>query len=314
MMCSSKIVKAVKPYAFGGKSSFKQQPYDAWVTMDGKIANTHYPPRCLHGLVYKHSLIAFRQNKQEARLRFIEPVSLYFDTFPDYVRYEIIPMIWDCWPMYFDRVVDWLRKYHVKTAIFTSSQTAEKMREVLPSMNILSIPEGINVKPYRQGDLLVNRSIDLLEYGSMERNFFHGLMAGINHVNRSNANGCMDSFEQLVDTISKSKVTIALPRCDTAPEMTGGIETLTQRFWECMLSRTVLLGHAPKELIDLIGYNPVVDLDRNKPKQQVRDIVGHISDYQELVDKNRETALKIAPWEIRMKRVMEWLESLGYCI
>ena len=77
-------------------------------------------------------------------------------------------------------------------------------------------------------------------------------------------------------------------------------------------SRTVLLGRAPKELIELIGYNPVIVLDKNHPDEQVRDIVNHISDYQELVDKNREMALRMAPWEIRMKKIMTWLESLGY--
>ena len=94
--------------------------------------------------------------------------------------------------------------------------------------------------------------------------------------------------------------------------MAAGIETLTQRFWEGMLSRTVLLGRAPKELIDLVGYNPVVTLDKEHADEQVRDIVEHISEYQDLVDKNRETALRMAPWEIRMKQIMEWLEGLGY--
>ena len=79
-----------------------------------------------------------------------------------------------------------------------------------------------------------------------------------------------------------------------------------------MLSRSVLLGRAPKELIDLVGYNPVVTLDKEHSDEQVRDIVEHISEYQDLVNKNRETALRMAPWEIRMKRVMEWLEGLGY--
>lgn len=307
-----KFVKAVEPYAFNGKPSFKQQPYDAWVTVGGKTAESHYPPKFLHGLAYNFALPSWERKLSEARLRFVEPVSLSFDTFPDYIRYEIIPMVWDCWPMYFEKMVNWLRKYRVRTAIFTSSQTAERMRELFPNMNILSITEGIDVMPYHQGEVLVGRSIDLLEYGSMERNFFHDLVVGINHVNRGNANGCMDTFGQLTNTISNSKVTIALPRCDTAPEMTGNIETLTQRFWECMLSRTVLLGRAPKELVDLIGYNPVIDLDKNNPDHQVREIVGHISDYQKLVDKNREIALKMAPWEVRMKKVMDWLGRLEY--
>lgn len=307
-----KLIRAVRPYAFRGKPSFKQQPYDAWVAIGGKTAEAHYPPTFLHGLAYQYSFASFGRKQSEARLRFIEPVSLSFDTFPDYMRYEIIPMVWDCWPMYFEKVVRWFQRYRVRTAIFTSSQTAERMRKVFPSMNILSVTEGISTKSYHAGEPLADRSIDLLEYGSMERNFFHYHVEGVNHVNRENANGCMDTFEQLASTMSHAKITIALPRCDTAPEITGGIETLTQRFWECMLSRTVLLGRAPKELLDVVGYNPVIDLDRKNPAKQVRDIVRHISDYQELVDKNHEVALEKASWEIRMKRAMEWLGSLGY--
>ncbi len=308
------LVKAVKPYAFDGKPSFKQQPYDAWEAIGGETAEAHYPPKFLHGLVYKYSLPFWERKHSEARLRFIEPVSMSFDTFPDYMRYEIIPMIWDCWPMYFEKIVHWLRKYRVRTAIFTSSQTADRMKAEFPDMNILAVTEGINTQYYHAGEALVDRSIDLLEYGSMERNFFCELVSGIKHVNRSNANGCMDSFKQLTDTMSHAKVTIALPRCDTAPELTGDIETLTQRFWECMLSRTILLGRAPKELVDLIGYNPVIALDRNHPEAQVRDIVAHAEDYQGLVDKNREVALAVAPWEMRMQQVREWLVVLGYKI
>lgn len=312
MAYKKSFIYVVCPYAFQGKPSFKQQPYDAWVNVGGKIATPHYPAKIFHGLAYKCDFPSIGKRKGEARLRFVEPVSLTFDTFPDYIRYEIIPMIWDCWPKYFDKVARWLHKHQIKTAIFTSSQTATRMQEIFPKMNILAITEGIDIQPYHAGNDLSDRSIDLLEYGSIMRNFFHHHVAGIKHINRENANGCMDSFNQLLNTMADAKVTISLPRCDTATEETGGIETLTQRFWEGMLSRTVLLGRAPKELIELIGYNPVIVLDKNHPDEQVRDIVNHISDYQELVDKNREMALRMAPWEIRMKKIMTWLESLGY--
>jgi hypothetical protein len=176
----------------------------------------------------------------------------------------------------------------------------------------LTITEGIDVTKYKAGIDLANREIDLLEYGSVQRNFFREYIDGITHMNRKNENGRLSTKEKLIESISSSKVCIALPRCDVDAEFTGGIETLTQRFWEGMLSRCVLLGRAPKELIDLIGYNPVVNLDRDKAKEQVINILTNINDYQELVNKNRETALKMAPWEIRMKKVKNWLQELDY--
>lgn len=109
------------------------------------------------------------------------------------------------------------------------------------------------------------------------------------------------------ERIVNAKVTIAVPRCDVVPICH---ETLTQRYWECMLSRMVMVGRAPKELTDFIGYNPVIDIDYNNLYGQIKDITSNIERYQPLVDRNRETALRLAPWELRMREVKEWLEKM----
>ena len=106
-----------------------------------------------------------------------------------------------------------------------------------------------------------------------------------------------------------TKVTICLPRSMTHPDLAGGVETLTQRYWEAMLSRIVIVGHCPQELMDIVGYNPCIEIDAANPVKQIKEIVNNISDYQSLVDHNRETALRYAPWELRMKEVKEWLEK-----
>ena len=109
-----------------------------------------------------------------------------------------------------------------------------------------------------------------------------------------------------------AKVTKALPRSMTQPEIAGDIETLTQRYWENMLSRMVMVGHAPQELIDIIGYNPVIEIDTTNPILQITNILMHIEDYQELVDRNRAAALKHGDWRLRMRDVMLWLAECGY--
>ncbi len=110
--------------------------------------------------------------------------------------------------------------------------------------------------------------------------------------------------EQLHEAMGDAKITIALPRSMTQLEVAGDIETLTQRYWENMLSRIVMVGHAPQELVDPIGYNPVIELDKENFTEQIFDILAHIENYQELVDKNRETALQLGDWTLRMKEVM----------
>ena len=68
----------------------------------------------------------------------------------------------------------------------------------------------------------------------------------------------------------------------------------------------------PQELIDIIGYDPVVHLDLNHANDQILDILEHIDEYQKLVDKNREMALKHGDWKQRIHQMMEVLEKLGY--
>lgn len=305
---NSKIVRAVAPYA----SNFKASAYKAWVAAGGATAKAHYPCRLLHGLAYRVDLPTIAESRHEARLRFVEPVSINFDTFPDTIHHEIIPMIWDCWPQYRPMVEHWIRKHRVNAVVFTSSQTADYFRNKCKDINVFCITEGIDTSLYQAGPPLKNRTFDLLEYGSIKRNFFHHQVEGVKHVSRANANYLIDTFEHLTDTLSDSKIAITLPRCDTEPEVAQGVETLTQRYWEVMLSGCVPLGRAPKELVDLLGYNPVINLDREHADGQVMGIIHNIDEYQPLVDRNRETALRMAPWEIRMKQVMEWLKLLGY--
>ena len=109
----------------------------------------------------------------------------------------------------------------------------------------------------------------------------------------------------------RDKVTITLPRSMTQPEVAGDIETLTQRYWECMFSRMVMVGHAPQELVDFIGYHPVIELrDDISAEELIADVLENIEIYQSLVDKNRETAEKLGSWNVRMKWLMNELDDL----
>ena len=340
-----KTVRAVAPYTHPGFLNFKTAPYEAWKKLGGQTAKAHYPSKAFHRLAFQHELPTLWKNKKEARLRFVEPVSISFDSFPDYARYEIIPFVWDFWPRYFEKMCQWLKRHQVQTAIFTSSQTTERMQQRFPTMNIMYCPEAVDTTLYQEGTPLKDREIDLLEFGrgshlnvnlngngdenendngNENENDNENENENDNGNENENENGRLHyvctkvngkftyTNKQLYKVMGNAKVTIALPRNLTQPKVAGDIETLTQRYWECMLSRMVMLGHAPKELTNLIGYNPVIELDKDHANEQILDILAHINDYQELVDKNRETALSIGNWSLRMRDVMEWLQKCGY--
>lgn len=307
-----KKISAVSPYLYKG-INFKHHPYEAWIKMGGRMAETHYPFRMLHGLVFRYNFPSIALSKKEARLRFVQPVSIKFDTFPDYCFYEIIPFIWDCWPYYFELTCNWLQKHKVKTALFTSSQTAERMQERFPKMNILFVPEGIDVSEYGEGKPLNQRTNLLYEIGQGKRCFLKSQYPQeYERLSSLPVDGLIPDKKSYIDVLCNAQVSVTFPRCDLMPEETGDIETLTQRYWEAMLTRSVIVGRAPKELTNLIGYNPVIDLDKKNPIGQIEDILAHIDDYQDFVDKNRQVALEKGEWQVRMREVAKWLTSCGY--
>ncbi len=309
-----KPLRAVAPYVHPGFLNFKMAPFEAWKGNGGMTLEGRYPPRLLHGAAFRWELPSLWRSKKEARLRFVEPVSISFDTFPDYTRYEIVPMVWDCWPCYFDKTCEWLRKHKVRTAVFSSRQVAERMRRVFPDMDIVWCAEAVDGAVYQKGKPLEDRTIDLLEFGRSNTrvvDFAKMKQAdSLSHVCTRQNGKFIYTNEQLYRAMGEAKVTIALPRSMTDPDVAGGVETLTQRYWECMFSRMVMVGHAPQELVDFIGYNPVIELrDDMAATDQILDVLEHIGDYQALVDRNRRVAEEKGTWGVRMKWLMERLSE-----
>lgn len=315
-----KLIRAVAPYHHPVGINFKDAAYRAWAQAGGLTAPAHYPWRWLHHWAFRHELPRICHGGGEARLRFVEPVSVHFDAFPDYARHEIVPMVWDCWPRYFEPTARWMERHDVRTAIFTSRDTAERMRRRLAGVDILWCPEAVEAPRYPEGKPLAERGIGVLEFGrGTEGVITLRLPAAVRHVRTKVDGRFVYTDTQLRQAMADARVTITLPHSITNPEFSGGLETLTQRYWECMLARMVMVGHAPRELVDLIGYNPVVEIPVDKHASEaytarILDILAHPADYQPLVDRNRATALRLGDWTLRMRQVMAWLEGLGYSV
>lgn len=311
----TKIVKAVRPYWYKMNSNFKVAPYLAWMESGGICIDSRPLEKFYEGLSYHLDLPTIAHNKKEARLRFVEAACLRFDTFPDYLFYEIIPVIWDCWPSFWETIEKFFRKHNVKTAFFTSSQTADHFKSVFPTCNIFHMPEGIDTQIYNPGKPLRERSIDYLEYGRCSCIVDSAkLDDSINVVSSRNELNGLATREDLVNALADSKITIAMTRLDNQPEIAEGIDTLTQRYWECMLSGVILLGRAPLELINFIGYDPTVKIELDNVNMQIKYILSHIENFQDLVDRNRSVALQKGNWSGRIKTIMQQLTLWGYKI
>lgn len=304
-----KKVKAVAPYIHPGHLNFKFSAYQGLCNFCICVAKPYYPWRLFHGWAFRYELPNFRFiDSKCAMLMFVEPISISFDTFPYYATHEVIPFIWDCWPCYYDKMERWFKRHMTRTAIFTSRMEMEEMKRRCPEVNMLWCPEAVDEKSYKEGKQLKDRNINLLEFGRSNERVL-GKLSIDSHVCTYVDGMFIYSNEKLYEAMGDAKVTICLPKSMTHPDVAQGIETLTQRYWEAMLSRMVIIGHAPKELIDICGYNPVLELpgDRDAINSMILDIIKNIDKYQELVDRNRSVALEKGLWTIRMKNVAEWL-------
>ena len=310
-----KTVKAVAPYIHPNGINFKHKAYNAWKELGGAVAPSHYPSRLLHGLVFRYEMPMLWMKKNEARLRFVQPWTIEFDTFPDYMFYEIIPFFWDVWPDNFEKTFSWLKRHKTRAAIFTSSQVATMVSERFPKMNVLAVTEGIDVESYSKGLPLKERTIDFLEYGREIGHIVkYDISDKINYVSGKRNGKPIFSHEELIQNLSNAKVVAAYPKSWTNPEEAGDIETLTQRYWECMLSGCIMIGHAPEELTELIGYNPVIEVNLRDPDEQLYSIIKHVGYFQELTSKNIKSALKYGSWKYSIQRTMKFLNNCGYQI
>jgi glycosyltransferase involved in cell wall biosynthesis len=314
-MIHKKQIQAVQPFIYPNNSNFKLAVYNSWVKEGGGGIGGRWYAKYYKSISYHLDVPSVCENKKSARLCFVEGASLLFDAFPDYMFYEIIPVIWDCWPRYWATMEKFFRKHNIRIAFFTSSQTASHFKYLFPDKNIFHIQEAIDTELYIDEIKLKNRDIDFLQFGRCSTIIdIDSLSKDINVLSSRNENEAIKTRQDLIKALSNSKITIALTRQDNQPEIAEGIDTLTQRYWECMLSGVILLGRAPQELIDFIGYDPTVKINLDNVNLQIKYILSHIEDYQDLVDRNRTVALQKGDWSDRIKTIMQQLMLLGYKI
>ena len=277
--------------------------------------------------VYKfiHKYFKFLLKRDKAILVTSSAGSVLWDSFPYFFTHRIILILWDVWPERQQQLYSEMLLADCDLCFVTVRQMVQDIKSKL-NIQAYWVPEGIDKEEYYRGNDLKEREIDFYEMGrGMPR--YHDILLQAYKVgivkrllyNKTNLDGSLKEdglvFKTSVDlreSLPKIKAITCFPMIDTNPEKAGGLETLTQRYWEAMLSRCLMIGRAPKELIDFIGYNPVIDVDWENPLEQLREIFENIENYQQLINKNFEVAQDKSSWNGRVEDVSLILESNGY--
>ena len=216
--------------------------------------------------------------------------------------------MFDAWPSKHREIVDFVESWGVQYAFVSSSQAAERLGKLSDRCTFLWVPEGIDPARYQSRSLL-ERDIDVLQLGR-KHDAYHALIepalrrAGRSYLyERSKGTIIFPTRAEFVEGLARSRVSICVPSSVTHPERAGDIETMTVRYLQSMVSGCLVVGHAPAEMIELFGYNPVVEIDSVSPDEQIIDILNHYEDWVPLIDRNLETVRSAHTWDHRWQRM-----------
>ena len=236
-------------------------------------------------------------------------------TFPFSYWTEIIPYSFDCWPKYYDWWASFYHRERVRIAFLTARQSAQYFADLFPNMTSVWLPEAIDPAEYDGSKPWAQRNIDVLEMGRRLDHYHHKItdkLAQSEYVHlydRGTEKGIFPHRPALVDGLAHSKILICFPRSQTNPEVAEAVETVTYRYFQAMASKCLIVGHAPQELLDLFGYNPVVEVQDGEEFEQLEWVLFNLGSFTDLVQRNYARLLEVGTWKSRVETIVSVLRS-----
>ncbi len=238
--------------------------------------------------------------------------------FPKCYFAETIVYAFDCWPALYGRWEKFFRRHRMRVAFFSARQSAEHFQKVLPEMESHWLPEAVEASAYDGDTPLARRTIDVLELGRRSDAYHDRVVAPLAKAGRvhkfQSAPGMIifPTFAELIAGFGDAKVSVCFPSSMTHPQRSGDVETTTHRYFESMAAGCVLVGHAPRELVDLFGYNPVIEADMTDPAGQLEAILRDVDAHAALAARNRARVMEVGTWDARVRELLDVLRARGY--
>ncbi|MBV9625895.1 MAG: glycosyltransferase family 1 protein [Acidobacteria bacterium] len=229
---------------------------------------------------------------------------------------EILPYCFDCWPATYDRWTSFFARHRVRLAFFSARQSAGYFRQKLPAMRSVWLAEATEPFEYDPSIPLGQREIDVLELGR-KNDVFHNRVAAflasrkkVHHFERTKGQIIFPNRQELIRGLAQTKISVCFPCSQTHPERSGAVETVTHRYFESMASKCLILGHAPAELIDLFGYNPVIEVEEGAEFEQIDFVLNNFGAFHALIQRNYRRLLEVGTWTQRVPVVLNAVQEL----
>lgn len=240
---------------------------------------------------------------------------------PDYLKY--LPYsyfknsnrsiyLFDAWPVHHNSFISFLNNNKIDHLFVHSSKLAQRFQAVLNSTNVNWIPEAIDPSCYVFSN---SKSIDVLSFGRKYDKYHNIILPYLTknnkvyHFEKVKGEVIFEKRSDFIDALGNSKISICFPSNITHPDRAGDLEIMTMRYLQSIVSKCLIIGKAPEEMVHLFGYNPVIEINWDDPLGQLDFILENLDQYHELIEKNYDTVLNNHTWHHRWDLIKQLLNS-----
>lgn len=216
--------------------------------------------------------------------------------------------LFDAWPSQHEEIGRFVKLFGVDNVFVSSCQAAEMLQIKSDRTKFHWIPEGIRPEEYKQYPY-ERKDIDVLALGRKYDAYHELIVDYLENVHKTylyeKTKGVIifPTRKEFVDGLARSRISICVPSNITHPSRSGEIETMTIRYLQSMIAKCLIVGKAPKELLTLFGYNPVIEIDMNNPVRQLQSIFENFSNYIPLIENNFNAVINQHTWRHRWGKI-----------
>lgn len=222
--------------------------------------------------------------------------------------------LFDAWEHHFERLRTVIRQHGIEAVFFSARQSWERF----PAPDGVAtwwLPEASGAEEYRPAPY-DQKDIDVIEFG---RHFepYHAALApacaplGI-RLTAAGSGGqvLFAAFADFADALGRSKICVCFPSSLTHPERSGSISTMTHRYLQAILSKCLIVGRIPEDMVELFPFSPVVEADLKDPAGQLKSILSRYESYIPLIERTYRHVLDHHLWDHRVGQIRNLLSRI----
>lgn len=223
-------------------------------------------------------------------------------------RHARMIYLFDAWPKDYNRILRFVHECKITRVFVSARQSSEDLNKSTTDTTFYHVPEGIEPSAYHAARYDA-KDIDVLALGRKYDRYHDIIRPVMEDQGRTylyeyfKGEIIFPDREGLIDGLSRTKISICVPGSVTHPERSGHVETMTMRYLQSMVSKCLVVGQAPAEMISLFGYNPVINIDWKDPAGQIVDLLKNFHLHIPLIERNHREVLSRHTWTDRFQQI-----------